>query len=299
MDTARKSNLRVLATAHLWHLITFLIHQLRATGRSEDALFRQQQALLRTLPAPSSVMADTIKLWWAWRGKTKRPFLRSLILLIIAILFTVGTGAASVFSSLVVDTTSLEVLVKSRNCGWAHPLRMFEKSMVRPVKKAADPYADLCYTNGASKNANKLPSTCDSLVQRELPFNTTRVPCPFEKTACEPGLESVSFDTGLMDVGSSFGLNIHDSDGVKFRQKMTCSLMAINTKYNTGVPYSAAYDGSRAPNSSSDPHSLLFDYGSLYLGRVNGTTWAVDQDEAILLQQYSLEHVKHYSDSQA
>ena len=235
-------------------------------------------------------MADTIKLWWAWRGKAKRPLLRSLILLLIAVLFTIGTGAASVFSSLVVDTTALEVLVKSRNCGWAHPTRMFDKSMVRPVKKAADPYANLCYTNGANTSATKLPSTCNTLVQRELPFNTTRVPCPFKKRACQPNLDSVQYDTGLMDVGPSFGFNLRDSDGVKFRQKMTCSLMAWDTKYNEGVRYSAAADGSIAPNSSTNPHSLLFNYGSLYRGTVNGTTWAVDQDEAILLQQYSLKY---------
>ncbi|KAJ8117285.1 hypothetical protein OPT61_g1490 [Boeremia exigua] len=287
--------LSTLATAHLWHLITFLIHQLRATGRPEDALFRQQQALLRTLPSPSSVMADTIKLWWAWRGKAKSPFLRSLVLLIVAVLFTVGTGAASVFSSLVVDTTNLDVLVKSQNCGWAHPIRLFDRSMVRPVKKVADPYASLCYTNGASKNTNKLPSTCNSLVRRELPFNTTRVPCPFEKTACEPNLDSVSYDTGLIDVGPSFGLNLKDSDGVKFRRKMTCSLMAINTKYNAGVMYSAGGDGTRLPDTSDKPMSLLFNYGSLYRGKINGTTWAVDRQRAITLSEYTVHKFMNYT----
>ncbi|KAH6638205.1 hypothetical protein C7974DRAFT_156147 [Boeremia exigua] len=287
--------LSTLATAHLWHLITFSIHQLRATGRPEDALFRQQQALLRTLPAPSAVMADTIKLWWAWRGKAKRPLLRSLVLLIIAILFTVGTGAASVFSSLVVDTTSLEVLVKSRNCGWAHPIRIFDRGMVRPVKQVADPYANLCYTNGANKSAARLPSVCNSLVQRELPFTTTRVPCPFDKLACEPNLESVSYDTGLMDVGSSFGLNLPDSDGVKFRQKMTCSLMARNSKYNIAVGYSAAFDGSMSPNSSTNPRSLLFEYGTNYRGSVKGITWAVDQDESRLLTKYTVHTVHNYT----
>jgi hypothetical protein len=172
---------------------------------------------------------------------------------------------------------------------------MFDKSMVRPVKKAADPYANLCYTNGANTSTTKLPSTCNTLVQRELPFNTTRVPCPFEERACQPNLDSVQYDTGLMDIGPSFGLNIQDSDGVKFRQKMTCSLMAWDTKYNEGVRYSAAADGSITPNSSTNPHSLLFNYGSLYRGTVNGTTWAVDQDEAILLQQYSLKYADIFS----
>lgn len=281
------------ATAHLWHLITFLIHQLRATGQPEDALFRQQQALLRTLPGPASVIADTIKLWWAWRGKAKRPLLRSLVLLVIAVLFTAGTGAASVFSSLVVDTKDLEVLVKSRNCGWAHSLRMFDHGIVRPTKRVSDPYANLCYVNGAGRNVAKLPSICNSLVQRELPFNTSRVPCPFDEDACQEGLESVSYDTGLMDVGPSFGLNLEESDGVKFRKKTTCSLMAFGKKYNGAVHFSTTYNGYLAPNLTDNPYSLLFKYGSQYLGNIKGSTWAMDVDRSTLLDQYSLKCVDH------
>jgi hypothetical protein len=232
-------------------------------------------------------MADTIKLWWAWRGKAQRPLLRSLILLLIAVLFTAATGAASVFSSLVIDTTSLEVLVTSANCGWAQPIRLFDESYVQPVKQVSAPYANLCYPNGGKKSATRLPSMCNSLVQRELPFNITRTPCPFDKDACEPNLDSVTFDTGLMDVGPSFGLNLQASDSVKFRRKMTCSLMAYNTKYNTGIPYSITGDGTLAPNSSNNPHSLLFDYGTLYRGTINGTTWAIDKDRALQSKQYS------------
>jgi hypothetical protein len=52
-----------VGTAHLWHLLAFAYHQAHTDGRPMDALFRQQQALLRTLPSPSSVMADAVKLW--------------------------------------------------------------------------------------------------------------------------------------------------------------------------------------------------------------------------------------------
>jgi hypothetical protein len=38
-----------LATTHLWHIITFALHQIRARGKPEDGLFWQQQAILRTL----------------------------------------------------------------------------------------------------------------------------------------------------------------------------------------------------------------------------------------------------------
>jgi len=63
--------------AHLWHLITFVYHQFRANGRPSDGLFRQQQALLRTLPTPSSLMVDSINLWWRGESElTKHSFTR-------------------------------------------------------------------------------------------------------------------------------------------------------------------------------------------------------------------------------
>lgn len=52
-----------MGTAHLWHLITFVIHQCRANGRPSDALSRQQQAILRTYPTPSAVLTESAKLY--------------------------------------------------------------------------------------------------------------------------------------------------------------------------------------------------------------------------------------------
>ena len=102
-----EDTLIVLGTAHLWHLIAFAYHQSRASGKPTDGMFRQQQALLRSLPTPSSLMADSVKLWWAWRNRTDRTFIRSMAPLVLAFLCTVGSIAASIASSYVVDSTSL------------------------------------------------------------------------------------------------------------------------------------------------------------------------------------------------
>ena len=61
-----------IGTAQLFNLIIFLYHQLRANGEPSDGLYWQQQALLRTLPTPTALVADYLKLWWSWRTKTKR-----------------------------------------------------------------------------------------------------------------------------------------------------------------------------------------------------------------------------------
>ena len=231
-------------------------------------------------------MADTIKLWWAWRSKARRPLLRSIVLIFVAVAFAAATGAASVFSSLVVDTTDLQVLVKSRGCGWVHFIRAFERGYRSPVKSASVPYARQCYV-GASGDKD-LPLACNVLVNRELLYNTSRVPCPFDADACEPGVDSVTFDTGLLDVGPSFGLNIASSDGVKFRQKMTCSVMYAGGVYQDMVRASLTSSGRVIANTSAAPVSMLFHYGSSVDSPIEGVTWAANRDAAMINMAYSV-----------
>lgn len=50
-------------TTNLWNLVTFCFHQYRVNSSHTDGLFRQQQALLRTLPTPSALTSDWVKLW--------------------------------------------------------------------------------------------------------------------------------------------------------------------------------------------------------------------------------------------
>jgi hypothetical protein len=148
----------------LWHLLAFAIHQLRANGKPSDALFRQQQALLRTLPAPSSVVAEAIKLWWVWRKKTDRPFLRSFVLVLTAVIFTVATLAASVFSSLVVDTGTIEVLVDSPLCGRFNDSGTAWKTYKIGLDIARPDYHRNCYKNGT------LPPFCNAFIRPNIPL---------------------------------------------------------------------------------------------------------------------------------
>jgi hypothetical protein len=232
-------------------------------------------------------MADTIKLWWAWRSKARRPLLRSIILLLIAVLFAAATGAASVFSSLVVDTTNLHVLVKSRACGWAETARAYEGGYLHPVKAASVPYAKQCYGNEGIHGDS--PSICNVLLTQALPLNRSRGPCPFDYDACQANLDSVTFDTGLIDVGTSFGLNMVSSDGVKFRRKMTCSVMAAETKYNSLVYKILRLDGEDMGDVAKKGYSLVFNYGTSWDSKVPGLTWASNNIAAQLNTQYSLE----------
>jgi hypothetical protein len=239
-------------------------------------------------------MVDTMKLWWAWRNKAKRPLLRSIVLVLVALIFTAATVAASIFSSLVVDASNIVVLVDSPDCGWESLIRMYSNAYVYPVKAASAPYARQCYTSPGSNQT--IPASCDVFVQRMIPFDTYNASCPFDKRLCQKGVESVKFDTGFVDVSSAFGLNIDKSDAVKFRKKTTCSILSHEKPWVQGVRYSVNEDGTPTHRNNTDmPLSLKFQYGTKIFGQSKNTTFAVDVNTAIDLQGYTLQYVDYLS----
>ncbi|KAI4684749.1 uncharacterized protein J4E88_004190 [Alternaria novae-zelandiae] len=215
----------MVGTAHLWHLIAFAIHQIRANGQEADPLFRQQQALLRTLPTPSSVVAEALKLWWAWRRKADRPFLRSVCLVLIAVVFTTMTIAASVFSSLIVDTGAIEVLVDPPFCGSTNLIGTAWRTHANELDIIAPAYTQDCYSNGS------LPVTCNVFTKPNVPLTVENVPCPFNDTMCDTE-DAVSVDSGLVDVGKAFGLNLPSKDRVTFRKKIECTVLPVEGYYD-------------------------------------------------------------------
>jgi hypothetical protein len=100
-----------VGTAHLWNLTLFGFHQFRVSFTITDGLYRQQQAILRTLPTPSSLVADWAKLWWVWRNKTDRVLWRSLPQILIGAVFAAATVTAGIYTSVVVSNSDVQVLV--------------------------------------------------------------------------------------------------------------------------------------------------------------------------------------------
>ncbi|KAH7138701.1 hypothetical protein B0J11DRAFT_500902 [Dendryphion nanum] len=206
---------------HLWNLIVFSIHQIRADGRSSDGLFHQQQVLLRTLPSPIAMIADSLKLGWAWRRHTHRPYIRTSMPVLFGLLFATATVAISIFSSLVVSTSNLEVLVESPFCGFLNTSIISFQTFLGTITTLGDTYADQCYVSGT------LPSVCNVFTKPKIDLFTKSVPCPFG-TVCATK-DAFFLDSGLLDVGQSFGLNLPTTEAVKIRQASTCAVLsAVN-----------------------------------------------------------------------
>ncbi|KAF2733745.1 hypothetical protein EJ04DRAFT_605111 [Polyplosphaeria fusca] len=211
--------LSTLGLSHLWNLITYAWHQARADGQQRDGLFRQQQILLRTLPSPTALIADSCKIWFAWRKSAKRALLRTMTQATVAIVFKVASIAASIFSSYVAVGSNIEVLVNSPHCAtlnWEIPSW---QSYIGAVTAAVESYAPHCYRNGT------LPSGCNIFSQANVAFSTEKVTCPFEEIMCASA--AIALDSGPVDISAAFGLNLEEKDKVTYRKRSVCSMLPL------------------------------------------------------------------------
>jgi hypothetical protein len=216
----------------LWHLISFGYHQYRADGKAKDGLFRQQQALLRQSSTPTSIMVDNIKLWWSWRNRTNKALARTFVPVSLSIICAIGTIAASIASSFVVDTSNLEVLVRSPFCG--RPEKEYlERGPVTPYTTAlqhiSSQYSQDCYPTYMQGNTT-FPVRCRVFVRPNVDLPTIEMAeCPFQPDLCattkDGSSATVTLDSGLVDANDLFGLNLARKDRVKFRKKSTCAVL--------------------------------------------------------------------------
>lgn len=177
------------------------------------------------MPPPSTLLTDSIKLFFAWRGttSTKKALTQTWLQFIFALVFALGSIAASIFSSFVVDSTNLEVLVKSPYCGLIGTGLTaggyVSESYSAKVLDDAIRYADDCY-----QLDDIVPSRCNIFPRPRVPLTTESVSCPFAEGMCTS--PALAFDSGILDFNEHFGLNLADKDRMKLRKRTICAALS-------------------------------------------------------------------------
>jgi hypothetical protein len=252
-----------VATAQLWHLFTFIYHQIRAKGdiTSGDGLFWQYQALLRSLPTPVVFVVDVCKLSWAWRAKAEKALTRALVPIFIAFLFIIATVADGIFSTYVVKTSNIEVLVNSPHCARINLTALWENQVSAKSLSNADPivraYANDCYQDVAF-----LPRTCKSIYTRaNIPFTVKPAPCPWSASMCKnEAFPAIALDSGLLDM-SDLGFNVKPGSGVKIRKLTTCNVLPLEG--HTSIVNISDYAGKMDRVAMEGEQAIVLRFGSI------------------------------------
>lgn len=237
-----------LSMAHVWHLVIFFIHQSRSARWHTNAIFRQQQVVLRTLSPPVGLLTDFAKMWWAWRS-TDAPapslWRRSLPLMSLATLFIAATVATGIFSSYIVDSSNIDIVVDSPFCGTlerTHSTMNLIGNYTPPIKRLAQEISDECYQNDEPTSAR-----CRIYPRTQITFGAEKTDCPWEPPMCDrPGQNAISVDSGLLHLNSGFGLNLPWEHPVHFRRKDVCSVLPLENRTSI-IPATAFPFYSRPP----------------------------------------------------
>ena len=215
---------------HFWGIVRFVLHQYRAKKGSHDAIYHQQQAVLRNTSSDDAVIG-LLRVVWAWKSSTKigKPLLRSLALICTAALHLMGCTVAAIFSTTASTALGDEVLISSPYCGFVNAgtsnLTAFENIITSYTSKVIQDsanYARSCYSGEGG-----IWHDCSTYASTRLPtFCDTHAPCPFGSDICiAPAFQ---LDTGRLSSNKNFGLNAPPKNRVDLRKVVTCAPIDVD-----------------------------------------------------------------------
>jgi hypothetical protein len=159
-------------------------------------------------------------------------------MLAIALLFTAATVAVGVFSSYVVDGSNIHILVAGTSCGSLGGTEIDSSSAsdasfdyLETTLQMASTYARDCY-----RNSTVLPDRCRIFVTPRLDIRQDRTDCPYAQSLCKNITHpAISFDSGLVDLINTLGINLPIRDRVRWRKKTTYSIVDIRNRSSVKV----------------------------------------------------------------
>ena len=221
-----------LCGTNLWTLLCFLIYHRRSSKENREGFFHQQQTLLRNNNSPFSASMQLFILGWFWRKSSPQALRGSLAPVAFGVTYAAAILIASICSSYIVASSSIEVLVQSPICGFWPTIKRTEpdadpslgtsiaqNQQWTKTLSASSIYSRACYnTTGESPQCQIYSSP---KVEWESDYNAS---CPFAGDTCFGSPTSaLKLDTGFLNVARVFGVNVPSENNILFRKVSTCA----------------------------------------------------------------------------
>lgn len=240
-----------LVSTRFWRILCFILHNRFSTSISRDALYHQQQAILRNSDSAESGLLVLCQLVWAWHKTVKRSFVRVLPVIATAALSAFAFTMAGGFSSSISTGVGNDVLLDGSNCAFVNTgyPDIGASSVLQPYtsrrSNSAANYAQQCYSTNASGMFD-----CGTFIKARISSSVdNQTPCPFAEGLCQSDA-NIRLDTGYIDSHEHLGLNAPFDERVIFRTVLQCAPL-VTEGYtddisNTSTPaenYTAYYYG--------------------------------------------------------
>jgi hypothetical protein len=252
-----------------WTIISYIAHQTRSNPGQHDAIFYQEQAILKNSGNALDAAWKFSQASFAWRKHAKSRNSRSLFFIAMALILAAAFAVASIFSSQVTKAASGEVLINSDNCGfWEFNVNssagIFYEAEVKTLNETVEAanYASNCYGTNNTDAAQ-----CNTYIVPEITWTTNQnASCPFASGTCLVSpTAAYQMDTGLLDSHNDLGINAKSSERVAARKVATCAPVLI-------APWAVTVNKTLADGE-------IDSYAELYLGDTGdgtGITYSYD-----------------------
>lgn len=250
-----------LVSTRFWRVLCFILHNSFSTSAPRDALYHQQQAILRNSDSADAGLLLFLQLAWAWRKRAKRAFVRVLPVVATAALSAAAFTIAGGFSSSISTGVGNDVLLDGSNCALVDTSRddVGSMSLLSPYvsrqSSSAANYAQQCYSTNTSGMFQ-----CGTFVKPRIPsFVDNQTACPFSEGLCQSA-ENLRFDTGYIDSHEHLGLNAPPDERISFRLALQCAPLvtegysnntSTSAKNYTTYYYGESSDGNYTYRTSS------------------------------------------------
>lgn len=106
-----------LADVAFWRILSFALHQIRSKEAFQDGFHDQQQLIFRNTSSASDAFWQMLVLPYYWGKNTRKAWIRTSPLALLALLIVVVFAIAAIFSSEVTEAPGQGVLIRSADCG--------------------------------------------------------------------------------------------------------------------------------------------------------------------------------------
>lgn len=268
-----------------WTITSFIIHQRRCTPDPHDAIFHQEQVILKNSDSALSAAWTFSRLLFAWRKHARARKAHSLSFIAISLLLAALFGVASIFSSYVTKAAGTEVLIAGENCAtWlfnvTNSLEEFYQSDLKSLNETitAATYARNCY---GTDNSNS--PQCNTYFTSSIPWKATQnATCPFANGTCLiSDANAYQMDTGHMNSNLILGLNAPTIERVLARKMSTCAPVHL-------APYAYIVNVT-LPNGNTNTYAVIY-IGPTGVPGVD-FTYYYDEQTQLVSAGYDLQYV--------
>ena len=266
---------------HSWNIISFAIHQLKATIEQRDGLFHQQQVTLRNSQSDIGTFFSFSKISFAWRPLKRRSFRRLIGIIFFSLFHFLCFTVAGVLSSNFTSRGNDVLLARDPACGiWSGPdttafadrVALFAAEVSWDVYNKNTIQSSKEYVQNCVGQEQSLPE-CSMFKSSSLTWTTRNSSCPFTDLCLGSTNSSHQLDTGLINSREDLGINSKDDARVQYRRLTTCSPIVIedyvgiknttlgaSTFYLIGAFYGPNSQGAPLAEIYSDPSTVNATY---------------------------------------